>query len=289
MIIRGAICATWLTLMVIYVRFEAYPEWFTDSLPGYSSIISDSLLQRESWGRVLVDGKVAGYTHSNFGIDDEAPLPILEINHRLHLNLSILGRRQRLLVLTDIFLDDRYQLQRFEAIANAGDISFEIKGTRQENDLFEITSQRAGGEETSRLITIPSDRLIYTPAQEIALRQMRPGQSFVLKVFDPLTQQPSSIVVAARKRETISFNGNERTAMPVDFNWNGMNLTSWIGPEGQVLRQETPLGWLIEACTPDEAIATIGPDSEPVNIAQLSNINFLMRVLTQRGTTPDDD
>jgi transglutaminase-like putative cysteine protease len=37
--------------------------------------------------------------------------------------------------------------------------------------------------------------------------------------------------------------------------YQGMEMRSWVDSEGNLLRQETPLGWTMEACTAEEALA----------------------------------
>jgi len=261
-IIRTVIIVLWITSMGALLRYEAYPEWFTRTIPGYKGLISDTLLARESWSRVLIDGSPAGYSHTTLGVNDETGGNLLEISNRLHLRIRLAGEEHRILAQTEIALDRDFNLVSFSTSVSAGPLAVSAKGRQLPDGLFEVTLN-TGGASSVRTLAIPPDTLLYSPGQELALRNLRPGTRLTLKTLNPLTLQSTAVMIEAEERGTITLDGQTVPVTRLVSSWQGISLQSWVNDDGLVVRQETPLGWIIEACTSEVALASISPDSPP--------------------------
>lgn len=257
--IRIAIVILWIATMGAVLRYEAYPEWFTRTIPGYKGLISDTLLARESWSRILIGDTPAGYSHTMLGVNDDTAANLLEINNRLHLRIRLAGEERRVLSQTDIALDRELRLVTFATSVFAGPVAVSAKGRQLADGLFEVTLD-AGGATSVRTIEIPPDTLLYSPGQELALRNLRPGTRLTLNTLNPLTLQATAVVIEAVERETITLDGETLPVTRMVSMWQGIALQSWVDDDGRVVRQETPLGWIIEACTPEAALAAVSPD-----------------------------
>lgn len=256
---RATIVVLWVASMGALLRYEAYPEWFTRTIPGYKGLISDTLLARESWSRILIGGTPAGYSHTSLGVNDETA-GNLEISNRLHLRFRLAGEERRVLAQTDIALDRDFRLVSFTTSVSTGPLAVSARGRQQPDGLFEVTLD-AGGVSSVRTLAIPPDTLLYSPGQELALRNLRPGTRMTLKTLNPLTLQATAVMIEAKEREAITLDGQTVPVTRLATSWQGIKLQSWVNDDGLVLRQETPLGWIIEACTPEAALASISPDS----------------------------
>ncbi len=261
-IIRTAIAVLWIASMGALLRYEAYPEWFTRTIPGYKGLISDTLLARESWSRILIGDTPAGYSHTSLGVNDDTAGNLMEISNRLHLRVRLAGEEHRVLAQTDIALDRDFRLVTFSSAVSAGPLAVSAKGRQLPDGLFEVTLD-AGGISSVRTLAIPPDTLLYSPGQELALRNLRPGTRLTLKTLNPLTLQSTAVMIEAEERGTIMLDGQTVPATRLVSSWQGISLQSWVNDDGLVVRQETPLGWIIEACTPEAALASISPDSPP--------------------------
>lgn len=259
-IIRSAIVVLWLASMGTLLRYEAYPEWFTRTIPGYKGLISDTLLARESWSRILIGSTPAGYSHTSLGVNDETAGNLLEISNRLHLRFRLAGEERRVLSQTDIALDRDFRLVSFSTSVSTGPLAVSARGRQLPNGLFEVTLD-TGGASSVRTLAIPPDTLLYSPGQELALRNLRPGSRMTLKTLNPLTLQATAVMIEAKGRETITLDGQTVPVTRLVTSWQGISLQSWVNDEGLVVHQETPLGWIIEACSPEVALAAISPDS----------------------------
>lgn len=284
-IIRTALVMLWIASMGVLLRFEAYPEWFTRTIPGYKGLIADTLLTRESWSRILIGGVPAGYSQTTLGVNDETPGNLLEISNRTHLRILLFGQPRRFFAQTLVALDRDFGLVSFEAAVSAGDMEIRADGRRLQGRLFEITVT-TGGASTVRTLEIPPDAFLYSPVQELALRTLRPGNRLSLKTLNPLTLQTSVVLIEAIARETILAGGKDTEVVRLRSTWQGMTFDSWVNADGQVLRQETPQGWIIEACTSAEALAAVSGGHPPPALFSAAGGGFLLNLLTGKAGTP---
>ena len=151
--IRAGIVILWLATMGALLRYEAYPEWFTRTIPGYKGLIADTLLARESWSRILIGGVPAGYSHTTLGVNDDTAENLLEISNRLHLRVRLAGESRRVLSHTDIALDRELRLFSFATSVSADPLTVRAKGHRLPDGRFEVTLN-AGGALSVRTIEI---------------------------------------------------------------------------------------------------------------------------------------
>ncbi len=275
--------------MGMLLRYEAYPQWFTRTIPGYRGLISDTLLARESWSRILIGGIPAGYHHTSLGINDDTPMNLLEINSRVHLRVRLLGESRRVFSQTLVALDRDFELYSFDASVSAGDLSVRAEGTRGKDGRFEI-AVTTGGTRTVRTVEIPPGTFLYSPVQELALRNLRTGSRLSLRTINPLTLQATTVMVESLGRERLPGSPDVAPvdAMRIRSSWQGLHFDSWVGEDGVVLRQETPMGWIIEACTAAEALDAVSSASElPDLFGTVTGGRYLLNLLMgQENTAP---
>jgi len=261
-VIRLLVVTLWLVMLLALLRYEAWPERFTGSLQGYRGLVARELLLRDNWSRILIDGVPAGYGHMTIGVDETIQGNAVEIENRTVLRVALMGRPQNIHVRTILRLDPRFLLSRFETRVTTRDYALHVTGERidERDDRYRLVAL-IGDHEHRTEIRIPDDTILYAPMTELAMRNLRPGQELTLKTFDPITQGETRIRLHARGRETVEVEGEPREAMRIDAVYRGLTLSSWVDPDGTVLRQETPLGWIIEACSPDRALAAVSDDT----------------------------
>ena len=281
-IIRGGIIIFWLAAMFLLARYEAFPECFTHSLHGYRSVISENVLIQDSWSRIIINGVSAGYSHTGMHLEDEDSSQDMEINNRTLLKMSVMGQPVNINVNTMLLLDHNYDLINFVSSVSGKDISLKVTGAHEDGRDYRITTL-FGATKTTRLIKIPKDVMIYSPMNSLALRRLRPGQSISMKTLDPISMTPSHIITKAVRKESIVFNGEDVVAILLVSTYQGMQMRSWMGEDGTVLRQETPMGWVIESCTAEEALASISSDTAPPDLTAGKGGAMLMKMMLFSG------
>ena len=89
------------------------------------------------------------------------------------------------------------------------------------------------------------------------MKQLRPGGEITFKSFDPASLTPTRVTLRALRVEPFRRGDHDEPATVLATDYQGITVHSWVAKDGTLLRQETPLGWTLEACTADEALATI--------------------------------
>ncbi len=83
--------------------------------------------------------------------------------------------------------------------------------------------------------------------------------------------------IRAVRREKVRAGKQEIECMLLTCTYSGLEVNTWMDEDGKVIRQETPLGWVLEAAEPSEAVAFEG---NAVHAAQL------LKLLAQTPALP---
>ncbi len=258
--IRVVVTLAWLAMVFCLLRFEAYPEWFTRSLQGYKGILSRNLLVRDSWSRIMIGDRPAGYAYTSIDVDDESPEKFVLVDNRTHIRLALLGSEQNFHLQTSLRLDEMLELHDFDVRVASRLQAVQVHGERTDRETYHVVTTLGTREQASD-IHIPKDAVLYSPVTEMSMRSLRPGQSLVIKSLDPLTLSTAHITVTAEAEETVTVAGATYVATRLRSDYRGTKLLSWVNRDGVVVRQETPLGWTIEACTSEQALAAVSADT----------------------------
>lgn len=243
----------WVAMTGWLIRFEACPERFTGRFEGYRDLFKSGVLVRSSWMKIVANGTPVGYSHTEIDVDEKSTAEHYKIDSEMELELNILSMPQRLYTRLLVKLDILSRLQTFSFTLHSQAYETEITGMRVRNDQFLVTIL-AGGTKNRQFIRIPDDVILYSPMLEQALGAMEPGQTRIFKTLDPASLAVTDIRIRADRRETITIRGKPENATVLSSDYQGMTLWTWINKEGEVLKEETPLGWSMEAIDPATAM-----------------------------------
>lgn len=251
---KVAIISFWLVMMGWLVRYEAYPEFFTNTLEGYRDVLSEGQLFVDSWMKITFKGSPIGISHTAMEVADDDPLAHYKLSNRTLLNINVMGEPQQISAVSGGSLDALYHLQEFDFSLTSRRYSMRIEGKRRDGDNFIIHVKSDLGTHVSQ-IEIPDDVILYSPLMEISMSELEPGEHLRLKTLDPASLTISDVFVKALRHEEIIVDGVTQVALLLSVEYQGVELLTWIDSAGKVLRQDTPLGWTMESCTADEAMS----------------------------------
>lgn len=257
---RLAILAAWVAFSAWFIRAEIFPHGLFAAPAGYDAIIHDGLLHRDSWMRILDGERIVGYSNSRIDIDEFAINGQYLLFNRTVADLPFWGSTHRTFVESRISLDSERLLEEFSLSIHSADQPFRVIGKHVGNGTFEIETAGALNLPTMR-IALPRNAMILPPTAELAVRDLRPGRKTTLQIFDPFTLRTSTLTIEALRRETRVNDGQSTRVTVLAAHHGGGTLHSWVDDQGNLLRQETPLGWVLEACEPADALDFIRPSS----------------------------
>lgn len=255
-ILRAGVVAVWLALVCWLVRYEAFPEYFTNTLRGYRNLVSSDMLVQDSWSRLLFRGKPIGYAKTTMEVQEKDPSRYYEISNEMFLKLTAMGRSQEISTELTVYLSALHMLQSFRFEIKADPYNTRFDAVRVKGDRFRVTIHSAGERRTMDM-TIPDDVVLYSPITEMALKSLAPGNSITLKILDPATLGTATMTVTALRREPLVQNGATNDTLLLESEYQGMKFQTWMDRDGHLLKQDTPFGWVLERCTADEALRTI--------------------------------
>ncbi len=242
-VIRILLAAFWLVAMAWYLRFEAFPGYFTHTLGGYRDLLSEGQLFMDSWMKILFRGQPIGFSHTAVEVADDDPLEHYRISNRTLLSLNLMGERQNVSVQSGGSLDMLHKLQRFHFSLNARRYSLRVDGERRGEQAFRVVTRSDQGQ-SIEMVNIPDDVILYSPMTEMSLARLRPGEEMRVRTFDPSSRAIAHVQVKALRRESVEALGRTNDALVLAVAYGGMELLSWVDEQGRSLRQDTPLGGL---------------------------------------------
>lgn len=240
----------WAGAMFWLIRYEAFPHLFTHRISGYRNIFSSAPVLMDSWMKIIFDGHHIGYSHTVVDVDDQSVPQQYIVQNETRMNLNIMGQMQRISADVSARLDMTYALREFAFEMRAEQYSIRLKGIRAEDGLFDVEIQSPGGIQKTRM-EIPDDVVIHSALLEVGLGSMSPGEVMRVRTLDPTTLSLMDMEVRALRREEL----NGQRALVLSSTVQGVEFTSWVDDKGNLLRQETPFGWVLEAAEDTEATA----------------------------------
>lgn len=256
--VRSVIVAVWLGLMGWFIRYEAYPGWFTGALAGYRSILTEGEIFSDSWMLIKFKEQNLGYSHTQIEMDEKHPTQRYIITSRTMLTINLGGEKQMVNVSSETKLDPFQRLVNFKFSLSARRYGLEVSGLRHDADHFKVLV-RSGAARYLTTVRIPDDVVIYSPMTMMSLGRMKPGDTAKLKTFDPMTigkggMAVDEVLVKALGRKMYAWGTNNTEATELAVTYHGTTMNALIDAQGQILREDTPYGWSMVATTADEAL-----------------------------------
>lgn len=101
--------------------------------------------------------------------------------------------------------------------------------------------------------------LYYT----LAARGFTPGETYRLRLFDPMTVSEGDATIVVRGPEIVRWGGREEEAHRLQATFAGLTTTAWVNDRGEVLQEETPLGWTLVKEAPGSSLHAQGGSASP--------------------------
>lgn len=254
MFLPAAAWLTWAVSMFWLIRFEAFPHLFDRVLPGYRVLERSTPIVGDWWMKILLDSEPAGYSHTTLDFNEHDPEQHYKIRNESLLALNVMGEVQHIRTTAEVALDMLYQVQQFIFHYASGPYSLRILGRRMSPQAFRLRLISPAGE-YQKQVSLPEGTIISDLMPESGLVKLRPGQELSLRTFNPVTLSSSIVKIRALRYENVAFQDRTVRALVVEVNYEGMRTVSWLDDEGRLIRQETPFGLQLVACTPEEAAA----------------------------------
>ncbi|HUE38363.1 MAG TPA: hypothetical protein VMR29_02610, partial [Candidatus Binatia bacterium] len=219
----------------------------------------------ERWQGIYGEGKKVGYSH-------RVRTPTADgftVTADTQVHLSMMGGAQLVRTRLDADTDRSLRLRRFTFRLRSGSIDFAVSGAVHD-EVLEVSSGSLGPQ-TIRLPLTKPIALSDTLEDLIGQERLETGRTFQYSLFDPVSNAPAPVQLTVGPLERVVLPDGARSAYRVEEQYQGSVVRLWVEPDGDVLKEEGPLG-LTVVRERDERAATSGIAGGGIDLAAAAAI-----------------
>jgi len=255
---RRALAVIVLFAWVVVLAWHVRREYFRPIAVRLAEASAD-LSPTSSFYSVKLGEVTIGYASSR--IDTVADGFVLEDDVRLR--VMAMGSDIPATARTEVRLGSSLELRDFQFALRSDFGSFRVAGAMQGDTVLDLDIAAGDGEQS---MSMPTDGPIVLPQvmpMHFALgSEPEPGEVYVFEVFDPSVMERQRVTMELLGAETLiipdsaAFDEASARWVPARYDtvetWHvrqgfgGVELESWLDPDGLVVRATSPLGYTIE-------------------------------------------
>jgi transglutaminase-like putative cysteine protease len=222
------------------------------------------------WRGVYYRGEKIGFTVAQTVAADDG----FELHEDGRLQMSLLGAVSVATLHTTARVDRDFTLRSFEFALDPGTGAVEVRGDVDGRRLkLSITSAGATRTEERELPEPPV--LSLSLPRRLASGGLTPGARHQVTIFDPATLRNAPMTVTVGARELVRL-GDLRTvplpAFKVEMEFAGLRTRAWVTDTGEVVREESPLGFMTVRETPEQARRLAVPGRVQTDLLEASAV-----------------
>ncbi len=103
--------------------------------------------------------------------------------------------------------------------------------------------------------------------RSLAAKGLETGQTYRVRLLDPMTLTEGEAEIKVLEREVIHWSGREEEAFRIQSRFAGLVTTAWIDTKGEILKEETPLGWTLLKEVPGSGLQAQSTGNPPDMLA----------------------
>lgn len=203
----------------------------------------------EEWMGIYFNNKKAGYVNTVYQKEDNG----LRIIEKSFLKLKVMDRVREVKTIVNSLFDSKGIIKSFNFRIDSGDINLEVDGKAQSNGI--ALNIITGGITREEFIKLPAP--VYLP-QSIKLflkgKKLEVGDKYSIQLMDPSILKASTMNFEVLTTENLNWEGKTLKTYKVKSTFMGIESTSYITEDGDVLREEGPLGTVALKESKEEAI-----------------------------------
>ena len=243
-LVIGGIVVFYLTMMGLLLKRDVVPAWRAEHQPTYRTAARGENLPRRTQLGIYLKTQRVGTSRSVTRRDTDGSL-VSEGTVVVEARVPLLHVRSRLDVASRVRVGADGRLRRFHVSTTAAGIERIMEGEVVGSDLI-VTTRTGGRAETQTIPFESRDAFAHDLAAMQGLGDLRVGRRWFIQNFNPLTGRHTPGLVEVRRRETITWRGEQVETFLVVSGAGGMEVRAWVRPDGEVLRQELPIGLTLE-------------------------------------------
>jgi Transglutaminase-like superfamily len=256
--VRAGIVILWVTLLGVLLR-----ERWTSPPEKPRPATHATLHVGDEWLNVYHQTQKIGYVHQHVAKTDGG----FDFEEQSLLRLVVMDAPQTVRTILSGQTGPNYALQEFNFELSSGVGTLRAHGLVGDGALS-LTLSSSGDRSTQR---IPLTGPIYLPSvlrDVVAADELRAGHQLQLEVFDPAAMQQAIMQVTVERQEPVPDDSSGQRAWRVREEFKGIRTTAWIDDQGNTLREEGPMGLVLQRTDAREAIHDGWDDGSALDLVQ---------------------
>jgi len=238
------VTAFWATMMGALVKREILPAWASSAPVGYASLLGPDEVSRHSRMGIYLRGIRLGHADTTI---QRNPKSGLDLVSRVTLSLEglpmpLLGELQEIRTSLIVRVDANKAIDSF-SLTIRQPMFIAVSGEVIGNQL-KMTTQYADGTSNEKTVPFDASRIMsnsFSPF--VGMRNLKVGKVWQVWTLNPLNRGMTPVKITVTSKEKATFDGETVDVFVLTAEHGAMQIESWVTPEGEVLRQETPFGF----------------------------------------------
>lgn len=219
-----------------------------NKISAYEPFFSRNTILSDQWMGIYFNNSPIGFVHTLLEpYNISKGVTGYRIINRTWMNFLLLRKRNKVWFNATAILDDSYQLKRFNFELNSGLHTIEISGEVSGQGVLNVQIN-SHGTITKKKIILPRQKgiiiaNIISPFSSFG--KLKVGRHYSLRVFNPFSLELEPLEIKVEDKQTIEFKGEMIETFVVKSNYRGLEQIAWVNSKGEIIKEETGLGWVL--------------------------------------------
>lgn len=262
-IVSSVILLFWIVMLGLLVeRVYIRPT----SVIALDVVTEEGVRANDEWFGIYQQGRKIGYAHTSIHPETET----YHLSEESEMEILALGAVQRVKTTINSYTTRNFLLKYFDFTMQSEITSIKIKGAVVKNNMvLDITT---GGRQRTERIRLKSPPYLspnIKPA--VLLAGLEPGRRYRFPVFNPATMSMEDAEISVESRESVKIGNEEQTLYKLKESFQGMESVSWINQDGETVKEESALGFVLlkESMTEAKKRDTRGPVVDIISLTMI--------------------
>ncbi len=262
-VISALILLFWITMVALLVnRTYLRPT----SVIAIDAATEQGVRGGDEWFGIYQQGRKIGYVHTR-------TIPEAETYHLIEeseLDILALGSVQRVKTVINSYTTKNFLLKYFDFALNSGITMMKIKGVVIGKKL--VLDIDTGGSRRSEKISLSNPPYLSPNIKHaVLIAGLEPGKQYRFPVFNPTTMSSEDAVINVDSKERIKIGDGEQTIYKLRESFHGLEATAWITQNGETIKEESALGYVIlkETMSQAKVLDKSGPIVDIINLTMI--------------------
>lgn len=232
-------------MMGLLIKHEMIDEGRT---AAYKPFLSKDKLISDQWMGIYFSDSPVGFVHTSVEpyVFEKGGSGYRILNDT-RMNFMLLRKSSRVRFEAEVFVDEGYRLRSFTSSLGSGGHEAAVSGKVLAEGFMEVEIE-SQGKISKKKVELPGEEgvvvaNILSPFHSFG--ELETGNSYTLKVFNPFSLQLESLELKVTGKENILYKGEEIETYVVRSGYRGLEQTSWVTPGGDIIKEETGMGWVL--------------------------------------------